>query len=254
MKKQKKENKPKNIIGKVVAATAGLATLSVVASYKVTESQKHTQTLALNKSKFVNVSDVVPEALIELRYYTAYNFVGQKINGYLSPIAILTNEAASALASANKEFLSRGYTIKIFDAYRPVKAVKQFCEWQHSANNKMKNTFYPLLNKKEIFDREYIAKKSTHSRGSAIDLTLVNIKTGKELDMGSCFDYFGPISHPGAKEGLSQEQLINRYTLANVMMSCGFKPMDNEWWHFTLKNEPYPNTYFDFDVSENSLV
>ena len=146
-----------------------------------------------------------------------------------------------------------GYRLKVFDAYRPACAVKQFVLWGiEDQDIRMKQYFYPELDKQELFKKGYIAKKSSHSRGSAVDLTLLDMKTGKELDMGSPFDLFSEMSHPGSKE-VTEEQYENRMLLQNVMVRNGFVPIDCEWWHFSLENEPYPDTYFEFPVSSSYL-
>ena len=147
----------------------------------------------------------------------------------------------------------KGYRLKVFDAYRPACAVKHFVFWGiEDQDIRMKPYFYPDLEKQELFAKGYIAKLSSHSRGSAIDLTLLDMKTGKELDMGSPFDLFSEASHPDYK-GITDEQYENRMLLQNVMVRNGFQPIDCEWWHFSLKDEPYPDTYFEFPVSTEYL-
>ena len=202
----------------------------------------------LNTSGFVLVSDYVPAVIQEIRYYSTYNFVGDRIDGYEQPCAILTKEAARALKGISNKLNVMGYRIKVFDAYRPATAVKHFTLWGvDDLDLRMKPFFYPDLEKQELFRKGYIASKSSHSRGSTIDLTLLDMKTGKEIDMGSPFDYFSEMSHPDFK-GITKEQYENRMFLQDVMVRGGFEPYDCEWWHFTLRDEPYPNTYFDFPV------
>ena len=204
-------------------------------------------------SGFVLLSDVIPSIIQEIRYYSTYNFVGERIDGYEEPCAILTKEAARALKTVSNELIVQGYRLKIFDAYRPASAVKHFVLWGiEDQDIRMKPYFYPELEKQELFSKGYIAKQSSHSRGSTVDVTLLDMQTGKEVDMGGPFDYFGEISHPDYK-GISPEQYDNRMTLQQVMVRNGFEPIDCEWWHFTLKNEPYPETYFDFPVSSSYL-
>lgn len=204
-------------------------------------------------SGFVLLSDHIPGIIQEIRYFTTYNFVGERVDGYEEPIALLTIEAARCLKEVSNTANVMGYRLKIFDAYRPVRAVKHFVMWGlEDLDQKMKPFFYPDLDKRELFNRGYIATQSTHSRGSTVDLTLLNMETGKELDMGSPFDFFGPVSHPDY-EKITKEQFDNRMLLRNLMLESGFEPIDCEWWHFTLKNEPYPETYFDFPVSVNTL-
>ena len=147
----------------------------------------------------------------------------------------------------------QGYRLKVFDAYRPACAVRHFVLWGiEDLDLRMKPFFYPDLEKQELFEKGYIAKESSHSRGSTVDVTLLDMATGKELDMGSPFDFFGEVSHPDY-HGITEEQYANRMILQRVMMRSGFEPIDCEWWHFTLKNEPYPDTYFEFPVSSAYL-
>ena len=207
----------------------------------------------MDPSGFVLLSDFVPDIIQEIRYYTTYNFIGDRIDGYEEPCALLTREAARALKSVNNEMFVRGYRLKIFDAYRPACAVKHFVLWGiEDQDIRMKPYFYPKVEKQELFVRGYIAKQSSHSRGSTVDLTLLDMNTGKELDMGSPFDLFDEISHPDCRD-ISNEQYENRMMLQQVMIHNGFCPIDCEWWHFTLENEPYPDTYFEFPVSAEYL-
>ena len=206
-----------------------------------------------NPSGFVLLADQAPGIIQEIRYYTTYNFIGDRIDGYEEPCALLTKEAARALRSASNEMMVQGYRFKVFDAYRPVSAVKHFVLWGiEDQDIRMKPYFYPDLQKQELFSRGYIATESSHSRGSTVDLTLLDMKTGKELDMGSPFDLFSESSHPGYR-GVTDEQYENRMLLRRVMLRNGFAPIDCEWWHFTLEDEPYPDTYFDFPVSSEFL-
>ncbi len=207
----------------------------------------------MDPSGFVVLADFVPQIVQEIRYHSSYNFIGERIDGYEEPCAILTKEAARALKGVSNELFVQGYRLKVFDAYRPACAVKQFVLWGiEDQDIRMKPYFYPELEKQELFARGYIAKQSSHSRGSAIDLTLLNMRTGKEVDMGSPFDLFSEVSHPDYR-GITQEQYENRMTLRNAMLRNGFLPIDCEWWHFCLKNEPYPETYFEFPVSAQYL-
>ena len=207
----------------------------------------------MDPSGFVLLSDYVPHMIQEIRYFSTYNFIGERIDGYEEPCAILTAEAARALKAVSNELFVLGYRIKVFDAYRPARAVKQFVLWGiEDTDNRMKPYFYPYLNKQDLFAEGYIAKLSSHSRGSTVDLTLLDMKTGKEVDMGSPFDLFSEKSHPDYTD-ITDEQYDNRMLLQHVMIRNGFVPINCEWWHFTLKDEPYPNTYFDFPVSSNYL-
>ena len=206
-----------------------------------------------NPSGFVLLAEQVPGIIQEIRYYSTYNFIGDRIDGYEEPCALLTKEAARALRSASNEMMVHGYRFKVFDAYRPARAVKHFVLWGiEDQDIRMKPYFYPELQKQELFSKGYIATESSHSRGSTVDLTLLDMQTGKELDMGSPFDLFSEISHPDHR-GVTDEQYENRMLLRRVMLRNGFVPIDCEWWHFTLEDEPYPDTYFDFPVSSEYL-
>ncbi len=201
-------------------------------------------------SQFVTLTDVVPDAILEIRYFGTYNFVGARIDGYLEPTALLTREAADSLQAVSKDVMAMGYRLKIYDAYRPQKAVDHFVRWAANVNDTlMKPYFYPALDKSVLFAQGYIAKKSGHTRGSTVDLTLFDMKTEKEVDMGGTFDWFGPESHPDFR-GITPAQFANRMILRRAMMRHGFKPISSEWWHFTLKKEPFPHTYFTFPVKQ----
>lgn len=213
-------------------------------------------------SNFVVLTDVVPDAILEIRYYGTYNFIGRRIPGYEEPIAMLTRQAADSLKKVSDDLLRQGYRLKIFDAYRPQKAVDYFMEWAKDVGDTlMKPYFYPELDKAVLVPQEYVAEKSGHTRGSTIDLTLFDMTTEKEVDMGCTYDYFGLASHPTAQPGqpvgaykpINQQQYDNRMILQRAMVAHGFKPYDCEWWHFTLANEPYPDTYFVFPVSRKSI-
>ena len=204
---------------------------------------------AMDPSGFVVLADHIPGILQEIRYHSTYNFIGERIDGYEEPCALLTVEAARALKAVAGEMAVRGFRLKVFDAYRPVRAVKHFVLWGiEDQDIRMKPYFYPTLEKQALFAEGYIAKRSSHSRGSAVDLTLLDMDTGKELDMGSPFDLFSPLSHPDCRD-VTEEQFENRMLLQQVMVRSGFRPIDCEWWHFSLQDEPYPDTYFDFPVS-----
>ena len=206
-----------------------------------------------DSSGFVLLSNAVPDVILEIRYYSTYNFIGDRIDGYEEPCALITKEAAEALKKASDELIIKGYRLKVFDAYRPQKAVTHFVNWAKDLNDtRMKKYFYPELDKSVLFDQGYIAEKSSHSRGSTVDLTLFDMNTEKEVDMGGTYDYFGEISHPDYMQ-ITAEQYKNRMILREAMLANGFKPLDEEWWHFTLKDEPYPDTYFTFPVNSNSV-
>ena len=246
------------------------------------ESKKSAEVSATDDaSQFVTITDVVPDVILEIRYYGTYNFVGTRIDGYEEPTALLTKQAADSLKAVSDDVIKLGYRLKIYDAYRPQKGVDHFVRWAEDiADTLMKPYFYPDLDKSVLFPQGYICLKSGHTRGSTVDLTLFDMATEKEVDMGGTFDWFGPESHPdfcgnpetgeyqatlssplggktlrnesspqgGTGGGLSPEQFHNRMILRQAMLRHGFKPFDTEWWHFTLKDEPFPDTYFTFPV------
>ena len=200
-----------------------------------------------DSSGFVNLSEVVPDIIMEVRYHSTYNFVGERIDGYEVPCVLITREAAAALKAVSDDLKAKGYRLKVYDAYRPQMAVDHFMRWAENNDTSMKKYFYPKIAKDRIIPEGYVARKSGHSRGSTIDLTLFDMKTGKEVDMGGTFDYFGELSHPDYKK-ITKAQYKNRMILRDAMIKRGFKPLEEEWWHFTLKDEPYPDTYFTFPV------
>lgn len=207
------------------------------------------QQSSTDSSAFVVLSDFIPHIVQEIRYYSTFNFVGERIDGYEEPVALLTRKAARSLQAVSSELIVQGYRLKIFDAYRPVRAVKHFMLWAiEDQDVRMQPYFYPGVQKQELFDKGYIARRSSHSRGSTVDLTLLDMKSGKEVDMGGPFDLFSEVSHPDYR-GITDEQYNNRMILRNAMVRNGFAPMDLEWWHFTLQDEPFPDTYFDFPVT-----
>ena len=200
------------------------------------------------EDEFVNITDVVPDVILEIRYFSTYNFIGTRIDGYLEPVALLTREAADSLKVVSDELKEKGYRLKIYDAYRPQCAVDHFVRWSADVQDTlMKRYFYPYLDKKVLFEQEFIATRSGHTRGSTLDLTLFDMNTEKEADMGGTFDWFGEESYPNYKD-LTPEQHANRMILRNAMLGHGFKPYENEWWHFTLKDEPFKDTYFNHPV------
>ena len=224
-----------------------------------------------DSSQFVNITDVVPDAILEIRYFGTYNFVGTRIDGYEEPTALLTQQAADSLKAVSDDLKTLGYRLKIYDAYRPQTAVDHFVRWAEDVNDTlMKPYFYPDLHKDVLFPQEYICLKSGHTRGSTLDLTLFDMATEKELDMGGTFDWFGPESHPdfcgnpetgqytgdnskspaNPKRSITEQQFQNRMILRRAMTAHGFKPFDTEWWHFTLRDEPFPDTYFTFPVRQ----
>ena len=249
----------------IVAAL--LITMGLQTGCKSAQDVARVKDKTMDSSQFVNITDVVPDAILEIRYHSTYNFVGARIDGYEEPTALLTRQAADSLRAVSLDLKRHGYVLKIYDAYRPQRAVDHFMRWSQDLGDTItKAYFYPRLTKKEVFDGEYVATKSGHSRGSTVDLTIVDMKTGKEVDMGGTFDWFGIESHPdyggGNPETLDFQQtdpnftsvqFYNRMVLRTAMLRHGFKPLDNEWWHFTLKDEPFPDTYFNFPVKRLSF-
>ena len=231
-----------------VALIAGMILLTVMPAAAAEDVN-----LSDDASDFVLLSEAVPDAILEIRYYSTYNFVGERIDGYEEPLAFLTKEAAAALKEVSDDLIEQGYRLKIYDAYRPQEAVTHFMNWAlDPEDTKMKEYFYPELEKDVLFPQGYIAEHSGHSRGSTVDLTLFDMSTEKEVDMGGTFDYFGELSHPDYT-GITEEQYANRMLLRDVMTEHGFRPLEEEWWHFTLNEEPYPDTYFTFPVNSDSV-
>lgn len=204
-------------------------------------------------SGFVLVTDIIPDVLLEIRYYSTFNFVGKRVDGYEEPVALITKEAAEALSRVNEKMIPKGYRLKIFDIYRPQMAVNHFERWALDVSDTLtKAFFYPELDKSVLFDLGFICHRSGHSRGSTVDLTLFDMKLGRDVDMGGPFDYFGELSHPDY-QGITDEQKANRKLLQDAMIESGFVGINEEWWHFTLKNEPYPETYFTFPSKASSV-
>ena len=197
---------------------------------------------------FVSLTEAVPDAILEIRYFGTYNFVGERIDGYLAPTALMTREAADSLKAVSDDVMRLGYRLKIYDAYRPQCAVDHFVRWASDvADTTMRRYFYPDVDKSRLFIEGYIAEHSGHTRGSTVDLTLFDMASEKEVDMGGTFDWFGLESHPDYRD-ITEEQFANRMILRQAMLRHGFKPIEEEWWHFTLKKEPFPDTYFTFPV------
>ena len=224
--------------------------------------QEHVMNPTDDTSQFVTLTDVVPDAILEIRYFGTYNFVGDRIDGYLQPTALLTKCAADSLKAVSDDVIAQGYRLKIYDAYRPQKAVDHFVRWAENIPDvRMQDYFYPDLDKSVLFKLEYIYERSGHTRGSTVDLTLFDMAKEKEVDMGGTFDWFGHESHPdfggnpetaeySKNDSITSEQFQNRMILRAAMLRHGFKPLDTEWWHFTLKDEPFPDTYFNFPVKQ----
>lgn len=216
----------------------------------------------MDSSQFVLVGEHIPDVILEIRYYSTYNFIGDRIPGYLEPVAILSRQAADSLKVVSDELRQQGYLLKIYDAYRPQCAVDYFMAWAEDTSDvRMKEYFYPELDKSVLVPQEYVARKSSHTRGSTVDLTLFDMKLQKDVDMGCTFDYFGVASHPdvlpgqeiGAYRPITEEQYRNRMILQEAMVRHGFKIYECEWWHFTLKDEPFPDTYFNFPISTAAI-
>jgi zinc D-Ala-D-Ala dipeptidase len=196
---------------------------------------------------FVDAATMVPGLITEMRYAGSHNFVGRPIDGYQAPRCLLTREAATALAGVARSLASQNLVIKAFDCYRPTQAVANFVRWARDLGAAAgKAEFYPDVDKRTLFRDGYIASHSGHSRGSTIDLTLAHAD-GRELDMGSPFDFFSPKSWT-ADPSITPAQHANRMLLASAMHRGGFRGYEKEWWHFTLRDEPFPETYFDFPV------
>ncbi|HZW60404.1 MAG TPA: M15 family metallopeptidase, partial [Woeseiaceae bacterium] len=190
----------------------------------------------------------IPDIVMDVRYYSTDNFTGARVDGYRRPTLLLSRPAADALADVQAALRARGLGLKVFDAYRPQKAVDRFVRWaRDAADTVAKQRYYPAIAKDRLFELGYIAAKSGHTRGSTLDLTVVWLPSGRELDMGSPWDFFGEISHHDSPL-VDEAAAANRKLLRDVMVAHGFEPYANEWWHYTLANEPYPETYFDFDV------
>ncbi|MBN1471455.1 MAG: M15 family metallopeptidase [Syntrophaceae bacterium] len=221
---------------------------------------------------FVDIERVIPGVLLDIRYYGQHNFLGEKVDGYLVPKCYLTQVAARALSGVQNDLQPYSLTLKIYDCYRPQRAVNHFVRWATEIDNtKTRKEFYPTVDKRNLFKDGYIADRSSHSRGSTVDLTIVPLPAPKQsdyipgqklrecylpagqrfgdnsIDMGTGFDCFHELSHT-ANPNISRQQKINRLLLKTLMEKHGFKNYDMEWWHYTLKSEPYPDTYFDFVI------
>ena len=199
-------------------------------------------------SAFKDVQKAIPGIQLDVRYFSTDNFVGKRIDGYKASKIYLTNETVEALKKIQKELQKDQMGLKLFDGYRPQKAVDHFVRWAQILNDTLtKKKYYPKVHKTELFKQGYIASKSGHTRGSTIDVTIIHLATGEELDMGSSWDMFDPISWV-ENDKINSEQQKNRNFLQNLMLRNGFENYPQEWWHFTLKNEPFPGTYFDFNI------
>ncbi|MEE9934957.1 MAG: M15 family metallopeptidase [Deltaproteobacteria bacterium] len=227
---------------------------------------------AVMPEDFVHIEEIIPDALMDIRYCGDHNFLGVRVDGYEKPACLLTRRAAEALAGVQKELRPFGLTVKIYDCYRPQRAVDHFVRWAKDvADTKTREEFYPTIDKRNLFRDGYIAGRSSHSRGSTVDLTLVALPApvqppyasgdalkacylpagvrfaDNSLDMGTGFDCFNELSHPD-NPNIAPAQRSHRLLLKTLMDKYGFNNYDKEWWHFTLRNEPYPDTYFNFPV------
>ncbi len=203
--------------------------------------------VSYDKSDFVEISKVISDVVYDIRYYSSYNFTGKPVKGYKANRAYLTRKAAFALKKAADKLRSQGYRIIIYDAYRPQKAVDNFVRWMNDANDTGNKSFYPnIKDKLALISGDYVSTKSGHTRGSVVDMSIVNLD-GSAVDMGGTFDLFDRVSNRDYDK-LTAKQKSNRKLLEDIMVEAGFEPLPSEWWHFRLKAEPYPNTYFDFDV------
>lgn len=197
---------------------------------------------------FVSVTNIIPNLNIELRYYSDNNFIGDTIDGYEANVLYLTKNAARQLKLVQDELQKQNLCLKVYDGYRPQRAVNHFVRWAKQIDDTLrKATFYPKVDKRYLFKEGYIASKSGHSRGSTIDLTIIDGRTGEPLDMGSQYDFFGPQSWVDYSN-ITEGQKANRILLQTVMNKNGFRSYAKEWWHFTLREEPFPDTYFDFEI------
>lgn len=197
---------------------------------------------------FVYLREVVPGIAEDVRYFSGANFIGERIPGYEAGHIIVTLEAALALRKVQQDLAYSGLALKVFDGYRPQRAVDFFGRWAaDSEDTRCKAEYYPNLNKGDLFPLGYLVRQSSHSRGSTVDLTLIDHLSGTELDMGTPFDFFDLLSWPSAL-AVTPEQRSNRLLLRLAMQKAGFIPVEEEWWHFTLENEPWPQQYFDFVI------
>jgi len=208
-------------------------------------SNTHAQDVPDN---FIYLKEVIPHMHFDLRYFSDDNFIGQRIPGYESNVFIVTLQAAMALKKVEQELSYAHLVLKYFDGYRPQCAVDHFIRWANDADDtRMKEIYYPNVDKSELIPRGFIVEKSSHSRGSTVDVTIIALDTGEELDMGTPFDLFDQKSWPSDTQ-VTVQQRSNRMLLRTAMMKHGFLGLEEEWWHFTLRDEPYPDTYFDFPV------
>ncbi|SFB43588.1 D-alanyl-D-alanine dipeptidase [Cohnella sp. OV330] len=239
-------------IGANLTGTDGAVSVAASVSGSDAQSREPAELPPAKKRKlpkgFVYLDEVIPSAEYDIRYYSDYNFVGARVDGYKAPYAVMSQQAAKALKAVGDDLAAKGYKLVVYDAYRPQKAVDHFIRWSKDPKDqKTKELFYPETDKSKLFKLGYLSSKSGHSRGSTVDLSIASVKTGKLVDMGGSFDFLGPVSAHGAKLA-NTAQTANRSLLKKAMEKRGFKAYGKEWWHYTLAKEPYPKTYFNFDV------
>ncbi len=228
------------------ATVAWLAAAAFLLTVTLTPSPSSAQTT--RPASFVDAATVIPNLVVEMRYHGSNNFLGRPVDGYERPVCLLTRQAAAALAEVQRSLAPRGLALKVFDCYRPVRAVQHFLRWAADPNDPGRSAeFNPGISKPDLFRLGYLAKRSGHSRGSTVDLTLVRLADRRELDMGTIYDFSGPRSWL-SNRSLSAEVQANRKILVDAMRAQGFIPYIKEWWHYSLAGEPFPNTYFDFPV------
>ncbi|AGL17105.1 M15 family metallopeptidase [Actinoplanes sp. N902-109] len=256
----------------ISAAVTAVALAAAMAAQAVPVQPGPPPTRTEIPAGFVAVSRTDPSILHDIRYATNHNFVGRPVDGYNEPLCILTKPAATALSKAQRAVRKQGYTLKVYDCYRPQRAVDDFVDWaEDTADQRMKREFYPALDKSVLFDEGYIASKSGHSRGSTLDLTLVELpprpqpayRPGQPLvpctapaaqrfpdnsiDMGTGYDCFDTLANT-LDPRVTGVAHTHRLLLKKAMTDAGFTNYDLEWWHYTLNDEPYPDTYFTFPV------
>ena len=208
---------------------------------------------ATDASGFVDARALIPDLAIEMRYAGQENFIGRPIAGYEDSICLITRQAAIALARVQTQLAASGLGLKVFDCYRPARAVADFAAWARDPRDQARKAeYYPNVDKSQLFALGYIAERSGHSRGATLDVTLVDLTTRAEIDMGSAYDLFDTRSWP-TDQTVGPAQRAKRLTLQSVMTANGFRPLAEEWWHFTLNDEPFPETYFDFPVAQRSI-
>ena len=232
----------------VAASLAMLAAATACTSASSTAPATPAAVIARDIYAFEDAGVVIPGLVVEMRYFGPENFVGRPIAGYEAPICLLTREAVKSLAAVQDRLNGLGLGLKVFDCYRPKRAVDDFAAWaRRPTDQTRKDDYFPRVDKSKLFDLGYIAERSGHSRGSTLDVTMINLRSGAEVDMGSPYDLFDPISWP-ASTAIGNAARANRMLLQDTMIKAGFRPLKEEWWHFTLNDEPYPETYFDFVV------